>query len=422
MNLKRMLMKCISSVSNITRCDNKIDFETVPTIYCSKNSIEHIASSNNIIAYKIGEERFYFKECREHNIFPEYIETVISDYFKYVCRYNNSDYIHKIICDDLKIEENIEKFFTLNLYCEINYDVIKHYTNWDTAVIGLPTLFEKMQSDYDVHNFMDKYFPEFIRYVRNEIDLYHMNDYVKRDGYQLFRSSASIATKKMAELIGISDMVPDVYYIRLRIDNDRERFGIVTATAPGICPLDLSNEEKRNFSPNFQRQLLNMNLFDVICFQRDHKQENYFVVRDNEKTIVDVCAFDNDAPSTFFPLPTISADTCVKCSPMFVRGKYNRPYIDAAFVDKILALDCHEVREVMTSYLSKIQIQMLIIRIKKIKRSLRKIDIKKRITADKWNHLTIEKEISGKYGKTYLKHYLECDEIALVNDIMNHNI
>lgn len=420
MGIKQVLIKCISAVSNVTRRENKIDIANVPLICCKKTEIDHIASSNNIITFFQDGEKYFFKECRRHTLFKDYIITIVTDYFKNMCSYEDSCRICELIKWDLNLDGNQKKFYKLSDYCKKNYSVIYSYNGWDTGIVGLPSLYKLLHIEASVERFMHLYFHNFIEYARNEVDSYRMNYYVKNGEYQTFRSSLSIATKKIADLLNISDMVPEIWYIRLQIDGMPERFGSVTKTAPGFCPLELSMDDKQNITPNFQRRLLIMNLFDVICFQRDHKQENYFIITDANGHIDDVCAFDNDSPMTFFPLPLIETDTCIRCSPAFKSKKYNRPFVDEDFYQSVINFDTKIVGKVLSNELSELQIIMLKMRIAGVKKIFVGMDQRKRISASDWSEETALEEIGGKYGKTYLKHFLECDEDALVQEIMNH--
>lgn len=425
MNHRRKIMKIIESFSNITRWNNKINIKNVPLVICEKRDINYISSSNNIIVYEQDNKQYFFKECRKHTKFKNYINIILNDYFENISYCSKANYLKNIIENDLIDKYNLKKFYFLNMYCEQNYDIIKKYTGWDTSAIGLPSLFVLMKSDKLVYSFMYVEFPEFIKYFRNEIDAYHLNYYIKKDCYQTYRSSLSIATKKMADLLSISEMVPDIWYSRLKIGDGPEKFGSVMEKVHGICPLELNMEEKQKITSNFQRQLIIMNLFDIICFQRDHKEENYFVIKNKFGYVDDLCAFDNDSPMTFYPLPIINFDTCIRCSSIVSGFKLNRPYMDKKFAYSVVNLSFDKVKIALKEDLSVLQLFMLKIRLKRLKYILKYFEKKspeRLLDASEWGKKTLIEDISGNYGKTYLKHFLECDENALVYDIMNHKI
>lgn len=420
---KKLIVHTINYVSNLTRTRNVNYFSVVTTYKCSSNDLINIASSNNIIKFQYKGETLYFKECRRHAKPVEYVIAFIREYFDRVCQYKEADKIKNFIINDLKEKKNFKKFFRLCQYCTENYKVITQYDGWDVSILGMPTLYELYISrNSGICEFMSNYFPQFIEYARNEIDAYRKNFYISNNSFQIYRASLAIATWKLSGLLGIEDIIAPIWCAKLIIDDNVEKYGTVTAEAKGRCSLEVDISEKRKVSPEFQKKLITLNVFDALCFQRDHKQENYYVVYNGKMEAEGVCAFDNDAPMTFFPLPIVTFDTCVKCSPVVVKRKYNRPYIDRNFFEKIEGITFKKLYVNLKDDLSFLQLIALRMRIESIKRAIWSSmnEGKKLLKSEEWNKKTIECELSGKYGKTYLKHYVECDENKLIFDILNN--
>lgn len=415
-----MKREIIDFIRKVTYCNigrkKCINENALPVLSCKKEDISYIASSNNIVRFSFEGQIYYFKECRIHSDIHSYVKEVLNDYFENVCSYVKGTLIKQYIENDLKNSANFRRLKKINEYVEDHYGVIKgKYKGWNVGEIGFPSLFEAyLKGKLEVIEFMDNYGSDFVSYIRNEIYAFDLNNYVKTGYYQTFRTSISIATKKLATLFGLEDMVPDSWYIKLMVD-EISKIGIVTKKCEGICPLDLPKEKKLDFTYNFQKELLRMNYFDAVCFQRDHKEENYFVDFNEEGKVDQVIALDNDSPMTFFPLPKLSFTTSVFCSPVCYGTKPNRPYIDKDFYEKVMAMQAGKVFHTAKEELPVVQRLCVILRFQ----SLKKIASRTEVLKDKeWSAKTIDKEISGEYGKTYLKHYIECDEKQLISEIM----
>lgn len=420
MGIKRTIKNTIHYVSEKSRPHFSKDFSDVDTMYCAPEKTTYIASSNNIIVFENNGIRYYFKECRRHAAaINDYLIDVLNDYFSSV-RKDDTE-IRDIIFSDLQKKINIDKFSTIFDYSSVHYDIIHQYTGWDTEIIGLPSLYKMMNKNNNVNIWMNNVFPKFIEYIRNEIDAYVINRYIRTGEYQKFRPSLSIATRKMAVLLDINEMVPPTEYINLQVGNLDKKFGIVTKHVEGISPLDIENR-RQTVTPKLQQQLNVLHLFDIICFQRDHSLQNYFVMLNTNNLAENVIAYDNDSPQAFYPLPIINFGSCLECSPMIHRGIINRPFIDEQICENILDLNTYSIQTELEGILSDLQILMLCQRTNAMKKAINKTKNRfpqRFISADQWNEDSIKEEISGKYGKTYLMHYINNDEQDIVNKIMN---
>lgn len=418
--LKKRALIVLMGLSNWKRKHN-LDISSLSLQYIDLNEITYICSTSNILSYSYQGKKYFFKECRRHTEFKLYVADTVADYFNLICKYNAKDKIRNIIECDTNKTHNLKRLRKINEFCYRDYSVNNFYDGWDTSRIGFPGLFSTyvQGKDMEVIEFMNCYFVEFLKYIRNEIYNFDANRYVCNDDYQLFLSSNSIATKKLAELLKIGNLITNVRYVRLIIDGKTEKIGIVTEEAKDICPLHLPMLKKTKISPNFQRRLLILHIFDTLCFQRDHKQENYYVKLSDEEIVDDLEAFDNDSPMAFSPLPMVEVMTSMRCSPIIMNGKYNRPFVCESFVRTLLEINEKKIIDVLKEDFSWMQIYMLILRLKKLQDAIRNANS---ISEDEWDETTIAEELSGKYGNTYLNHYMNVDENALVDDIMNHRL
>lgn len=414
---QKKMITLLNGISNWRR-RHDFDYTHLEEHRVRSKNYNYICSTSNIISYEYEGRTYFFKECRKHSDFKSYIAESIADYFDLICNYSIKGKIRQIIEADIEHTRNLKKIRGINIFCYTDYSVNKFYDGWNTEKIGLPSLFNiyTKGDDIEILDFMNYYFVEFLKYIRNEVYNYDVNKYLHKGEYQLFLSSHSVATKKLAQILNIGDIIPTVKYIKLIIDDAKEKVGICTEEAKDVCPLNLSKLDKCRISPNFQRRLLVLHIFDILCFQRDHKQENYFVKITDDSIVNDIEAFDNDSPMAFFPLPLVEFETSMRCSPIIVNGKYNRPYVCAEFAKALLEIDKKQLTELLKGDLSWLQIHMLNLRLRKMQNAIRTASW---IEHNEWNEATISEEIGGNFGNTYLNHYLNVDEASLVEEIMN---
>lgn len=418
--MKRNIISFIRKVTYYNQGKKKpMDNDALPIYRCKAKDTTYVASSNNIIRFTHQNETYYFKECRVHSDVYTYIKGVIDDYFNHICDYCDKDIIKRVIYDDIGKSPNFSKLRRINVYVENHYDAIKcNYNGWNVGNVGFPSLYNAyIEGKKTVVEFMEGYCSEFVGYVRNEIYAYDLNNYVKIGNYQVFRPSISIATKKLGNLLGLDDMIPECWYIQLDIDGNR-KVGLVTKECKGVCPLNLTQEEKLNISTTFQKEINRMNYFDAVCFQRDHKEENYFVDFNEERQVNRVIALDNDSPMAFFPIPKLAFSTCVLCSPICRGLKPNRPYVDKDFYQMVKRLKISEVFQCVKSELPLAQRVCIAYRVCVLKKVLSRVEV---LDDEEWSIATINNELNGEFGKTYLKHYIECNETQLIAEIMGVN-
>lgn len=186
---------------------------------------------------------------------------------------------------------------------------------------------------------------------------------------------------------------------RLEFENGTSLLGTISPAADGNRMLDADVL----LNGSLQKELLNLSILDLICFQTDHGMNNYNICkRENEYAI---CAFDNDNPNTFFPFPSIRHNF-LGCSPIVDKqGRYNRPYISEELLHSIQQVDIAALKRSLKPYLNSFQLAALICRIKKFQRifsNLSKKEPQRILKRNQWNDRTVSDEINGNYGKTYL--------------------
>lgn len=223
--------------------------------------------------------------------------------------------------------------------------------------------------------------------------------FVYGDKYSFFCAVKAMSMQIVAEELGLSYIITPSEWCNLEVEGGKSFFGLLSNSAPGERMSDCSVPP----SGALQRELINLNVLDAICFQNDHGPNNYNIYKENGE--FKVCAFDNDNPSTFFPIFSVSA-SLAGCSPLInKKGIVNRPFFDKDLAERIRTLDIGALQKRLKPYLNQIQIISLKARIKKLQKAVKKtseVNQSFLIEHSKWNERTVSLELKGKYGETYL--------------------
>jgi hypothetical protein len=262
----------------------------------------------------------------------------------------------------------------------------------------------------------------FLKYCKGGLEDYYNNSYLNHNSLHNFNLNRQLATRKIAEILGISEIIPQIKVVNLLLGPDKYKMtGTLMSTAGNANPCMLPQEKRNQHSKKFVQQISNLEFLDAICYQLDHRLGNYNVQIDND-CIVGAMAFDNDAPMTFFPILSVPKNTYCGCSGI-LNGKkmINRPYVDGVFYNRINSVYFREICNGMRPYLTLAQIIALYHRLQIVRSAINKSVRKKClivINDEDWEHIQEDKYLNSAYGMTYLKYFLEVDERARVIEVM----
>ena len=383
-NIKKLIYK----ISNGTR-----GFEIEEIITCSEAQVKYMPRRvSHIIYYNNGIKSGYFREARLHEDKLKYIRRLVHEYFNYITHDAHAKDAEEYLISILKNEDIVRKFFDFEL-------IAAHDISFLCMGSRMPEWLCKLLDD-------------FIKFSEFPIYSYNMNKRLPIGQYQVYMSSKSKATEIVAKLLNIKDMIPTTKYVCLDIDGVI-RLGVSVASVEGgILAIAIK------VLPGFQRDSLILNILDVICFQRDHTFRNYFIKLDEYKRVYGISSFDNDVPATFLAVPSINA------APYFVRG-YSfvthsgyimRPFLDKDTTCRLLDIPISTIREALNGCLSEIEVYMLCLRVKRLKRLISKTLKAQKVTLLKqedFSRSTMQEELSGKYGNTYLKLFVDRYKAAI---------
>ncbi len=225
------------------------------------------------------------------------------------------------------------------------------------------------------------------------------------DGSEI--SKRNVATSRMAKLLGIEDMVAKSTATEITL-NGKKMSGISMEEAKGKITSEVGKEaEKKDreakYSSNAFRQILNLQIFDIICGQVDRNGSNY------------ICQYAEDEESDLTEITGIKAidnDTCfgnLKYEDIFLQGSkginrlknienlngINVPCIDKEFADRILAVEPKQIDYLLCDLLTKEEREAAIDRLKGVQKAIRKrmdVENKRRAKKQPVNSVFVAKE------------------------------
>lgn len=368
-------------------------------------------SSHPILSFTYEGTLYYFRECPRLRTFEAYVKNAIDTFFQsiYQLHINEEHFKQTIpIRLDFSSEEVasfreyvqsllLEKAFLNTLSYADRISQKQGFSIWDPReytkdFFGAYGLGDLPDGCYDIAVY-------FLWYMRNSAAEYRTLRLARGEQYSYFSAVRSVAGRIVAEALEVSSLMTTAEFCRLVLDNGAERFGVLSPAADGSRMKDTDVP----MTGSLQRELLNLNLLDMVCFQTDHGVNNYNVFeRDGAYA---VCAFDNDNPYTFLPIPTIRRNF-LGCSSLVDRDGYlYRPLVDQQLFRNIQNLNVNGLKKQLKPYLNRWQRWALGVRIRKIQtmlnRSVRRMPTLA-VGDAAWNDQTVAEELSGRYGTTYL--------------------
>ena len=224
---------------------------------------------------------------------------------------------------------------------------------------------------------------------------WRLND--SRYTYQTYNVCSSACEELVARMLGIERLLTQSFFCRIKVEGLPELIGAMSSVAEGVDVRELKDNYQQVLTPNIAKDLTNLNIIDTICYEKDHRPGNYHVVLDDKGKAVSICSFDNDSPWSFSPFGGASFETYAGASILIKNGVINRPLIDENVSVKLQNLTQKEVYETLGVYLRENQLKACWKRISAIRRAI------SRTQFDQvgWTADILEKELSGRYGKTY---------------------
>ena len=202
------------------------------------------------------------------------------------------------------------------------------------------------------------------------------------DGAEI--SKRNVATSRMAKLLGLENLVANSSLVNMTVDG-KSMQGIAMEEVKGNTGNEIMKKasDKRkdaSYSPDAFKQLLNLQVFDVICGQVDRNESNYLCESQESEDgkfleITKIKAIDNDLSFgniTYKDLLKTGKNGIQELRNIEQKDKLSMPYMDQKLADAILGLKPKEIDYIMCDILSKTERKALCDRIKGVQKLIRK--------------------------------------------------
>ncbi len=411
--MNNFFRKCLHQTMRMHVDESMLDIQYIKM---SKSEISYFnLSSNPILSFICDGKLCYFRECPRILSFNEYFEKAVEKFFETIHQLHINE---KHFKQEIPIEINFSKVI-VSVFREYLQKLLNCESFWKT-ISRVDKISQKMKfSIWEPHSYTSDFFDAyglcnlpndcydiaiyFIWYMRSASAIYRTLNIVRGKKYSYFSGVRSVASTIVADAIGLGHMITSARFCRIEFDDGEIILGVISDAASGTRMVDSSVQ----LNGSLQKELLNLNVLDLICFQTDHGANNYNVFE--QEGVYTVCAFDNDNPNTFLPVPMIKHNFLGCSSLVTSEGLLNRPYISKEMISNIQSVDVDRLKKQLKPYMNSLQIGALIFRLKKIRNMFEK-SINRNpnlaIADNEWNDKTVMEEVNGKYGRTYLSRLL----------------
>lgn len=368
-------------------------------------------STNKIASLFYDGSLYYFRECPKILSKKEYFTSAVTDFFNSLTQLGISEehfrqeYPIRIEFSDEEIEafrnyiaENMQSNKFISCLSQTDIRANKSgFSVWDNKISPDRAFFEGFGL-YHIEKELSDIAVYFLWCMRAVAHNYRTMKIAKGQNYSFFYSVRAISSEIVAKALDLGHMITASVWCLIEYEDGKTQFGLLSQAAPGTRMKDTVV----SCSGGLQRELINLNLLDLISYQPDHGPNNYNVEIGDDCRVV---AFDNDNAKTFFPNIKVTT-TLAGCRPLINRkGFIDRPYFDRNVYKKLVGLDFKALNNDLKRYLNVLQRIAVMIRIKRVISSISKTQrLNNRFLCDTsdWSIQTAKEEISGIYGKTYL--------------------
>ena len=245
-----------------------------------------------------------------------------------------------------------------------------------------------------------------------ELERFVRREYKNRDycfpffRYNCFSANRSLAVLTIASYLGIDRLLTHVELCRIIIDGRITLEGTMASKATGVAYGQIKSDISHRMTPQLLQSLTNLNLLDVICFEKDHGANNYMNIIDENGRVNSICSFDNDSPSCFSISMSIDFKFTADGRPFVTpNGLCARPYLDKDVVERLMRIDLESLRKDLSCYLNVIQLYCCMRRIKQLQVAIQSSvekGLTKLLNPNEWTQKMVDDEVKGINGRTYM--------------------
>ena len=365
-----------------------LSLEDIPVLDVKDSSILlNVSSSNNLLEVLCNNQKYYFRFIPERPKRKDVIKFIISRYERLTgADLSTIDHI-------LGLTGHAKSFLRMGDFTK-NSNIYKYFSTGDLSLVGLDN---RVLESVDKNELIS-----FLYFAWSEICSFFKNS--KGGKYQLYSYNRSRCQEVLYELFDQPNLIGKIRLVRIEGNHDTF-LGSIMPHAEGVNPLSFKKGElKKRIDPIAIKDLNTLNLLDVLCYERDHRPGNYNVILDDHQRVISVQAFDNDSDLSFSPFFSVSRP--LRGCPGLVKkdGRLSISHLDREFALKYLSVCSKDLRDAVKPYLNRIQTLALIIRFRKIKKSLVKT-IKENDSflkdSTEWTESILSSELNSGNNKNY---------------------
>lgn len=377
------------------------------TCISKQNVICFNLSTNPLLGFEKEGHLYFFRECPPKQNRNRYVAEGIDRFFNYI--HNNQveklNFAQKLPIQIAFDNETVTAFQTYIATRKNKASFLKKlsgtyvllnragYSIWAEEPTVPHALFQQVGL-IDLPPKLEPIATYFIWYMRAMMACLDTQKTAKGKTRYYYNALRAISTEIVAKHLKAEALVTQSTWCRLDIDGDI-RYGVLSFAAEGQRAADV----QCSLTGAMQRDLISLHVLDALCFQQDHGPNNYNIIQ-GESAKVAICAFDNDNPNTFFPINRVNMPLAGS-APLVVEGRFQRPYISKDFAEALLQLDEGLLLAELRPWLNNMQLKALLLRLQQLQSAIKNSEVLL-LSDEEWDETTLQKELAGEYGKTYL--------------------
>ena len=360
---------------------------------------KYITNTTIITVFEKEEDVKFFRECRRHSSLKHYVFSAIDDYFDRVSLFPNAKELKAAVLTDIQLSSNYKRLIHIGSVFNRHLMEILCGIYKDYAVVGMPSF---------GNFYAQEEFITFIKYISGMVISQKTNNYLPKGMYENYSANKQLATYKFACMLGVGTLIIPVQ-VCCFFDDNTEKLGTLMEKAPGYPPSDIAPQERTNLEhSSFLKDLSCLEYLDALCYQLDHRLDNYYVVENEKGKIAHVVAFDNDAARTFFVSSKLPKATYAGCGGIMRKdGTILRPYMDREFAEALNNCTKKQIKKELCQWMSPLQLECLWHRIRQLQKAVAKTAARNPdfLVAD-WSVVNTQKAKDPSFGCTYYSLYL----------------
>lgn len=406
--INSIVYKCLY-YSGLLAHKTHLNWDTIKTYSLTTEELHPVfVGSSSLFFIDSIQVRGYFRPIMPHVSFRGCVLDSVEDFYTNVHPEHRTE--QALVKQALKEKKRFKKFLNMGSFNDPYSRARKFYLTKDPEVVGIPKPVNLISGSEEWKRFINN-IHALLKYVKNSMTRYDRN----RRGGDIEYSSVNriMGTEAVARLLGLEDLFPRTDFAIIRTP-ENEYKGTLMSISEGESTNRISRSRSYAVaSPALQRDLNRLNIIDAITFERDHRPGNYMVILDEKGKAKGISVYDNDAILTFAPLG-LSHHSGSGCSNIVKNRAINRPHMDKSLANSVLLLKKEDLDRALKPYLNGFQLAFCWGRVVSLKRAIRKSMIKDHFLLDEegWTEDTMNEELSGQWGRTYLKYFLDFEEIS----------